>query len=132
MSCIYFRFDFVLNANQHVKFENKRGRHGTYYKHNKGVFKMRFQGLQACALDGVIGEALLVYNKFGSHRQDSEIELAEVFEHSSKRPHSSKSYERVIINIMNFCTLELRAIMCEVVSEIYKCIYLFAVYSREG
>ena len=101
MSYIYFRFDFVLNANQHVKFENKRGRHGTYYKHNNGVFKMRFQGLQACSFDGVIGEALLVYNKFGSNRQDSEIELAEVFEHSRKRPHSSKSYEGVKINNMN-------------------------------
>ena len=62
---------------------------------------MRFQGLQACSLRGVIGEALLVYNKFGSNRQDSEIELAEVFEHSRKRPHSSKSYERVKINNMN-------------------------------
>ena len=111
MSYIYFRFDFVLNANQHVKFENKRGRHGTYYKHNDGVFKMRFQGLQACSIEGVIVEALLVYDKVGSNRQDSEIELAEVFEHSSKRPHSSKSYERVIINIMNFGTLELRAII---------------------
>ena len=62
---------------------------------------MRFQGLQACSFDGVIGETLLVYNKFGSNRQDSEIELAEVFEHSRKRPHSSKSYEGVKINNMN-------------------------------
>ena len=64
---------------------------------------MRFRGLQACSVEGsiVIGEALLVYNKFGSNRQDSEIELAEVFEHSSKRPHMSKSYERVKINNMN-------------------------------
>ena len=62
---------------------------------------MRFQGLQACAYDGVIGEALLVYDKFGSNRQDAEIELAEVFEHSKKRPHLSKSYERVKINNIN-------------------------------
>ena len=94
---------------------------------------MRFQGLQACSIEGVIGEALLVYNKVGSNRQDSEIELAEVFEHSRKRPHSSKSYEGVEINNMNLLHSGIESYyMCEVVSDIYKCIYLFAVYSREG
>ena len=95
---------------------------------------MRFRGLQACSVEGsiVIGEALLVYNKDGSNRQDSEIELAEVFEHSSKRPHMSKSYERVKINNMNSLHSGIESYyMCEVASDNFKCIYLFSVYSRE-
>ena len=59
------------------------------------MYKIRFQGLQACAFSGVIGEALLIYSKDGSQKQDAEVEIANLFEHSEKRPHISKSYESV-------------------------------------
>ena len=58
---------------------------------------MRLQGLQACEFGAVIGEALLVYSSSSSALQDSEVELAEFFEHSTKRPHTSSFYESVSI-----------------------------------
>ena len=90
-----YRFDFVLNANQKPKHENKRGRSGIKYKHNDGVYKIRLQGLQACEFGGVIGEALLVYSSPTSTLHDSEVELAAFFEHSRIRPHKSRTYETV-------------------------------------
>ena len=91
----FYRFDFVLNANRKPKHENKRGRNGIKYQHNDGVYKIRLQGLQACEFAGVIGEALLVYSSPTSILQDSEVELAEFFEHSRIRPHKSRTYETV-------------------------------------
>ena len=63
------------------------------------MYKIRLQGLQACEFARVIGEALLVYSSHTSTLQDSEVELAEFFEHSRIRPHKSRTYETVSATI---------------------------------
>ena len=87
----------MLSANKSPRDEHIQGRYGARYKQNKGVYKIRLQGLQACEFGGVIGEALLVYGSSGSSLQDSEVELANFYEHSSRRPHTSNFYESVSI-----------------------------------
>ena len=96
---LFYRFDFVLNANKKSKDHNKKGRNGFSYRHNNGVYRIRLQGLQACEFGGVVGEALLVYGNPSSSLQDSEVELAEFFEHSNKRPHKSSFYSSVSISL---------------------------------
>ena len=83
MFVVLIRFDFVLHANANATENHKSGRDGKKYQHNNGVFKMRFQGLLACEIWGVVSEATLVYSKPGMRRADAEVELAALFVETS-------------------------------------------------
>ena len=110
---IFFRFDFVVNAkpdlsmsNSHQdygddyeqidEFDPLKNRDGKMYKHNLGVFAIKFEGTLMCEPSFVSSEALLVYHKPGTKRREAEIELARLH----KESHDSDSYK--VISLYNW------------------------------
>ena len=64
------------------------GRDGKKYKHNNGVFKIRYQGLFLCDAWQIVSEGLLVYNKAKTDRTKAEVELARLVLETQKFPES--------------------------------------------
>ena len=98
---IFFRFDFIVHANNALKpvkpdadyssqeedeeeqgevFDPTKNEKGKRYHHNRGVFRIFFEGLLFCEINHITAEALLVYNKPNEERAIAEVELASLHE----------------------------------------------------
>ena len=71
------------------------GREGKKYKHNNGVFKIRYQGLYFCDASQIVSEGLLVYNKAKTDRAKAEVELARLVLETQEFPESSVTEGKV-------------------------------------